>query len=217
MEAAKMQNLVDHEDEIYSRPARTWFQSEREKQAVKEGAKAAAEGRAPPSGSAQQQKAAKGDAKSKKREKLKEKRAAEAEAGKRDGGVLAETEEHTRRVKSIKSKTRELQLQGLPANKAAKIAAAAVTGTSAKKRPKKKAKTGGDLFTGDGLNKPGGGGGAAGSGAAGGAGGSGGARGGKAAGAKGAGKGLSRTELNRVKRGGKGKAAFKSKKRHKRR
>jgi hypothetical protein len=111
-----------------SRPARTWFQSEREKQAVKEGAKAAAEGRAPPSGSAQQQKAAKGDAKSKKREKLKEKRAAEAEAGKRDGGVLAETEEHTRRVKSIKSKTRELQLQGLPANKAAKIAAAAVTG-----------------------------------------------------------------------------------------
>jgi hypothetical protein len=37
----------------------------------------------------------------------------------------------TRKVKSIKSRTRELQQQGLPASKAAKIAAAAVTGGSA--------------------------------------------------------------------------------------
>lgn len=32
MEVRKGQNLIEHEEEIYSRPARTWFQSSREKQ-----------------------------------------------------------------------------------------------------------------------------------------------------------------------------------------
>ena len=32
MELKKGQNILEHEDEIYSRPARTWFQSEKEKQ-----------------------------------------------------------------------------------------------------------------------------------------------------------------------------------------
>lgn len=31
MELKKGQNLIEHEKEIYSRPARTWFQSEKEK------------------------------------------------------------------------------------------------------------------------------------------------------------------------------------------
>jgi ATP-dependent RNA helicase DDX27 len=35
MELKKGQNLLEHGDEIYSRPARTWFQSEKEKQQVK--------------------------------------------------------------------------------------------------------------------------------------------------------------------------------------
>ena len=35
MELKKGQNLLDHSDEIYSRPARTWFQSEKEKQQAK--------------------------------------------------------------------------------------------------------------------------------------------------------------------------------------
>ena len=35
MELKKGQNLLDHGDEIYSRPARTWFQSEKEKQQAK--------------------------------------------------------------------------------------------------------------------------------------------------------------------------------------
>jgi len=35
MELKKGQNLLQHGDEIYSRPARTWFQSEKEKQQAK--------------------------------------------------------------------------------------------------------------------------------------------------------------------------------------
>lgn len=32
MELKKGQNMIEHESEIYSRPARTWFQSSKEKQ-----------------------------------------------------------------------------------------------------------------------------------------------------------------------------------------
>lgn len=39
MELRKGQNLIEHEDEIKSRPARTWFQSEKEKQKAKEAGK----------------------------------------------------------------------------------------------------------------------------------------------------------------------------------
>ena len=35
MELKKSQNLIEHEDEIKSRPARTWFQSEKEKEKSK--------------------------------------------------------------------------------------------------------------------------------------------------------------------------------------
>lgn len=35
MEIRKAQNRIDHEDEILSRPARTWFQTEHEKQKEK--------------------------------------------------------------------------------------------------------------------------------------------------------------------------------------
>jgi len=35
MELKKGQNLLEHGDEIYSRPIRTWFQSEKEKQQAK--------------------------------------------------------------------------------------------------------------------------------------------------------------------------------------
>ena len=31
MELRKSQNMIDHEAEIFSRPARTWFQSEKER------------------------------------------------------------------------------------------------------------------------------------------------------------------------------------------
>ncbi|KAK9719601.1 nucleolar DEAD-box protein required for synthesis of 60S ribosomal subunit [Basidiobolus ranarum] len=36
MEVTKAQNLIDHEKEIYGRPARTWFQSEKERQKSKD-------------------------------------------------------------------------------------------------------------------------------------------------------------------------------------
>lgn len=35
MEIKKGQNMVEHEAEIFARPARTWFQSEKEKSAAK--------------------------------------------------------------------------------------------------------------------------------------------------------------------------------------
>jgi ATP-dependent RNA helicase DDX27 len=35
MELKKGQNMLEHGDEIYSRPARTWFQNEKEKQEAK--------------------------------------------------------------------------------------------------------------------------------------------------------------------------------------
>lgn len=42
MELKKGENLIEHETEIFSRPARTWFQSEKEKAKAK-GASLAAE------------------------------------------------------------------------------------------------------------------------------------------------------------------------------
>ena len=35
MELRKGQNLIEHEEEIHSRPARTWFQTGKEKQQAK--------------------------------------------------------------------------------------------------------------------------------------------------------------------------------------
>lgn len=35
MELKKGQNMVEHESEIFSRPARTWFQTEKEKEKAK--------------------------------------------------------------------------------------------------------------------------------------------------------------------------------------
>lgn len=35
MELKKGENLIEHETEIFSRPARTWFQSEKEKSKAK--------------------------------------------------------------------------------------------------------------------------------------------------------------------------------------
>lgn len=45
MDAEKAQNMLDHSDEIFSRPKRTWFQDWRAKQESAKRAKAVAEGR----------------------------------------------------------------------------------------------------------------------------------------------------------------------------
>lgn len=44
--SSQAENMMNHETEIYSRPARTWFQTEKQKRAVAEKAKAVADGKA---------------------------------------------------------------------------------------------------------------------------------------------------------------------------
>ncbi len=134
-------------------------------------------------------------------------------------------------VKSVKSRVRELTQQGINPHKAAKMAAASVTGGNAiimtlstrllslslspvvalgvkqKSSKKKKPKSADQLFSGDGASKT-----PLGSKAA--------AAGGKFSGRRvdsgGMVKAMSKTELNKLKRGGKGKQAFKSKAKFKR-
>lgn len=48
MEASKAANMLEHESEIFSRPARTWFQSEREKKEIAKRAKAVSQGEEDP-------------------------------------------------------------------------------------------------------------------------------------------------------------------------
>ncbi|KAF6261994.1 P-loop containing nucleoside triphosphate hydrolase protein [Scenedesmus sp. NREL 46B-D3] len=223
MEANKAANMLEHEDEIYSRPARTWFQTEKQKKEAAAAAAAAAEGRtvledaaaaATPAGKAAS-KAAKSAAKQdKKNARIKEQRAAEAAAGGKKRAVPAlqsETEAFSKAIRGVKSRARALmQQQGMSAKAAQKIAAKAVTGVSTT-REKKKRKTGTGLFSGDGISKADEGGAAAGA-----------AKGGSSSGGKGGKDGkargnLSKSELSRVKRGGKGKSSFKSQKKFKRR
>ena len=65
--------------------------------------------------------------KSDKNARLKAKREADSQKAKVPQ-LQSETEAFSKNIKSIKSKVRELVQQGVPANKASKIAAAAVTG-----------------------------------------------------------------------------------------
>eukprot|EP00879_Flechtneria_rotunda_P032432 GHRR01035638.1.p1 GENE.GHRR01035638.1~~GHRR01035638.1.p1 ORF type:complete len:353 (+),score=125.53 GHRR01035638.1:1004-2062(+) len=220
MEANKAANMLEHEDEIYSRPARTWFQTEKEKKALAQAAAAAAEGRTileDEHGSGAESNAAKKAAKSatkqdKRNAKLKEKRAAEAAVAvdKRPVPALQqETQQFKKNIKSVKSKARQLMQQGMSAKTAQKAAQKAFTGVSTRHESKQRKKTvsGRDgLFSGDGVSKD--------SGAGAGAKGSNGSSSGKDSKLKG---NLSKTQLNRVKRGGKGKSSFKSKKKFMRR
>ncbi|OCF33533.1 ATP-dependent RNA helicase DRS1 [Kwoniella heveanensis BCC8398] len=73
MELKKGQNMVEHQDEIYARPARTWFQSEKEKQDAKSASKDAYVGSFP---------TAKGDSKT---GKDNNKSKADSKRGKYDG------------------------------------------------------------------------------------------------------------------------------------
>ncbi|GIM06142.1 hypothetical protein Vretimale_10535 [Volvox reticuliferus] len=156
------------------------------------------------------------------------KEAKEKEAGKRKTAKDPESEANKPKVRSIKTLARELQQQhGLTSTKAAKMAAQQITGLKAgskkSKKTSKKQKTadggsgdaGGGLFSGDGLNTARPGKLSVNAAASG---------GGADAGMKSVGRfggklksQLSRTELNKLRRGGRGKNAFKSKSRFKRR
>ncbi|GFH27759.1 uncharacterized protein HaLaN_26135, partial [Haematococcus lacustris] len=175
MEANKMQNMLDHEAEIQGRPARTWFQTERQKRDVRsasgrqeKGVDAGSDDEDGRKGlGARGKHGAKQEAKNKKREKRK---VEAAEAGgpgakrQRRDALQQETEEFSKAIRTTKSKLRSLKEQGIPANKAAKIAAAAASGHSGKKPAKKKAShsgkaslqaDGSTLFSGDGTGKSG--------------------------------------------------------------
>ena len=201
MEVSKMQNVLEHEDEIKARPAKTWFQSERQKQAIK---KQSEEGE----GKDDKPSTSKEERKARKKVEHAAKKAEEASTKGR-GNVKEETNDQTRRIRGVKSKIRELQQQGINPSQAAKMAAASVSGIKKKKSSKSKGKEqereklgdGAALFSGDGSR----------------------ASKKKTIGGKrarvdsgGAVKLVSKTELNKIKRGGAGKQAFKSKKKYKR-
>ncbi|KAL6758791.1 P-loop containing nucleoside triphosphate hydrolase protein [Haematococcus lacustris] len=175
MEANKMQNMLDHEAEIQGRPARTWFQTERQKRDVRSASGRQEEGVDVGSDDGDGRKGldargkhgAKQEAKNKKREKRK---VEAAEAGgpgakrQRRDALQQETEEFSKAIRTTKSKLRSLKEQGIPANKAAKIAAAAASGHSSKKPARKKPShsgkaslqaDGSTLFSGDGTGKSG--------------------------------------------------------------
>lgn len=144
--------------------------------------------------------------------------------------ALQETAAATRTIRAAKAREHALRLEGVAGAKAGRIAAALVSGSTKHKHKKRRkgsvggeggeggaapgGSSGGGLFSGDGLSRPGGAAAPSSSGRAKVYGG--GARSSKARPPKVPGA-LSKAELGRARRGGKGKAAFKSKARHKRR
>ncbi len=155
-------------------------------------------------------------AKAQRKAELKAAKAKEAKDRKMNS-LKDETEGLSKAIKAGKSKIRALVEQGISNRQAVKIAAAA--GKKGGKPAKKKARPAA-LFDGDGTGKPGGEGGGSGGGDGGGSGGGGG--GGGVGGGKGKERGggkaaMSKADLNKLKRKGKGVHAFKSKKKYKRR
>jgi ATP-dependent RNA helicase DDX27 len=209
-EAQKLQNMIEHRDEIYSRPARTWFQSQREKDSVKLVAKREALGLISNGGDGAQanvKKETKAAAKSQRRMEKKQIARGMEQREKRSGNSRAleeETQGMAKKVRFLKAKEQELRESGMSSTTAGRVAAAALGGGSKKGKQKERNNKKRELFedtptdTGKAPSKVYGGG--AKSGAV------------KKPTAK-----LFGSELNKVKRGGKSKKSFKSKAKHKRR
>lgn len=228
METQKALNMMEHEAEIYSRPARTWFQTPKQKRELQDRARLEAAGQLPGEagqpGQAQG-KAAKVKSKADKEAERNQRKAEEAAKKKKaaQAQLVEETKALSKNIRGAKAIEQQLRQSGMRPSLARKAAAAQVS--TVKKRSsadkKKKHKGGaagaeggpgadggpGGLFEGDGT----------------------GGKGGKGAATKvyagGANSGavkvprtskLSRVELARIKRGGRGKHSFKSKARHKR-
>lgn len=218
-EALKLQNMIDHRDEIYARPARTWFQSQREKDNVKLVAKKAALGimsdGAGGTGGAggangKTPKEAKAVAKSQKR--LEKKQAArEAEQREQRSGrgrtLDEETQGMAKKVRFLKAKEQALRESGVSSSMAGRLAAASLSTGAAKKGKSKRKRELFDDGSGGGGDGPGPSAGAKGSSVY-----AGGAATGRPSQAT-----KSRVEANKLKRGGKGKSSFKSKAKFRRR
>lgn len=116
MEAAKAENMMLHESEIYSRPARTWFQSAAEKKALKKAMSSDAKGNA---GKKETTKTKKAVAKEKATGKNKGK-GEKRERPKSEDDAIAERA--GREAKRIKSYEKQLRQQGLAPSKAMLLA-----------------------------------------------------------------------------------------------
>ena len=224
-EALKLQNMIDHRDEIYARPARTWFQSQREKDNVKLVAKKAAlgimsDGAGGTGGTwgagganganGKTPKEAKAVAKSQKR--LEKKQAArEAEQREQRSGrgraLDEETQGMAKKVRFLKAKEQALRESGVSSSMAGRLAAASLSSGAAKKGKSKRKRELFDDGSGGGGDGPGPSAGAKGSSVY-----AGGAPTGRPSQAT-----KSRVEANKLKRGGKGKSSFKSKAKFRRR
>lgn len=129
--------MIEHEAEIYSKPARTWFQTARDKAAAaartKEGVEEASLVAKPAAKTRSVRKA-----------EMKQKARAEAKEKKRVNEPMEETGAIKGTVRALKSKERELRQAGITAGKASKGAVAAVMGGGVKKRkaPAKKVRRG---------------------------------------------------------------------------
>lgn len=151
MEAQKAANMIEHETEIYSRPARTWFQSEKEKRDVAAQAKDASS-----LDSSIRKKIDKNTAKSARRMERKIAASKEKEAGseKQQTGIKV----NAGMVRALKAREAALREEGIPASRAGRIAASMVAGPKKNKTGKKKqavdtSKDGHGLFGGDGVKE----------------------------------------------------------------
>ncbi len=198
MEAQKASNMIDHHDEIYSRPARTWFQTKSEKATIAGEARKAAlglldEGQGDPK---KQKTAAKNQKRLEKKQAVKEAEEREKRSG-RSRALTEETKDVAKRVRLLKAKEQELREQGLSATQAGRIAASSLSQGGKKKKQKKR-----ELFSDKDLVK------AESKVYAGGA---------RSSQPNKSSNKLTGLALSKVKRGGKSKNAFKSKAKHKRR
>ena len=210
MEAQKAENMVIHGDEIYSRPARTWFQTATEKKALADASKIQALGNGyAEHGTPMTKKQQRAKEKNEKRSDRKLKAAKdEVERKKKRNMPMEETNATVKQVKAMKAREAELKMQGVPSGKAGRMAAAQVSGVKKKKKVSKK-----ELFGDDPASAGGGGGGQGGGGVSKVY--SGGAKSGQLHKVKqGA---VAKSAMNSAKRQGKGKHAFKSKAKHRRR
>jgi ATP-dependent RNA helicase DDX27 len=147
MEAQKAENMIEHETEIYSRPARTWFQSGKEKKDI------AAQAKDSMLNVSIQKKIDKNAAKSARRMERKIATSKEEATEKQH----ASTGVKSGMVRALKAREAALREEGIPASRASRIAASMVAGPK-KQAVVAKSKGAGGLFAGDGVKESNGGG-----------------------------------------------------------
>eukprot|EP00873_Tetraselmis_striata_P038687 jgi/Tetstr1/458951/TSEL_004422.t1 len=141
MEADKATNMVEHEAEIMARPKRTWFQTEKQKRLLAQAAKLDLLGDVG--------EGAPKNAKDRKKEKLKAKRAdtRQAKVDAKQAEIKAERDSAMKMVRAAKAQETRFREAGVAPTAAGRMAAAAVD-RSKKRKPK-----GGSLFEGDGVKR----------------------------------------------------------------